>query len=98
MSGLKRTTKRYVRYALVANEGLTLSAGILNVTTTMTMGNVLTMSAGTLKGAALTIGAGGSIGGTTGTFDGVTLASDATLPTNMSLTFTNGLTLSGNHT
>ncbi len=76
---------------------LTLAGGTLAVATTLQVNGALNFTGATLQNATLSTAGSGTLGISSGTFDGVTLASN--LPVNAStLTIRDGLTLSGDPT
>jgi len=82
--------------SLTSAEPFTLSAGSLNVATTVEVDNTFTLSGGTLENATVLAGAGGQgITATGGTLDGVTLNSNLMANNFAVLDVEDGLTLNG---
>src|SRR6185295_5107686 len=68
--------------SLVSNNPLTLTGGVLNVTTTVQVNNAFTLAGGTLKNATVMNGLGGqglTLTSSGGTLSAVTIAAGATL-------------------
>jgi len=82
--------------SLLCQEAFVLSGGSLTVSNTVQVNNGFSLPGGTLAGGTVLQGTNGQpITVTSGTLDGVSLASDVSLANNTILSITNGLTLVG---
>jgi hypothetical protein len=82
-------------HSITLSHPLTLSGGSIKVATTVQANNTFTLSDGTLIGATVTVGAGGSFVPSGGTLDKVTLGSNITLANANQITVIHGLSLNG---